>query len=90
MNTCNHCGFEWTYNPTGCPKCGEAEGSDASPCSRPFSGERRFHDKHGEVEVLRTWGERACKVRVIATGKREILFDENLHGEKAEVSHPDK
>jgi len=33
------------------------------------------------VEVLRTWGERACKVLVIATGKREILFDENLHRE---------
>ena len=46
---------------------------------RPYSGERRFHDKHGEVEILRFWGERACKVRVIATGKSEILFDENLH-----------
>lgn len=33
MKACNHCGFEWTYNPTGCPKCGEPEGSSASPCS---------------------------------------------------------
>lgn len=45
---------------------------------RPHKGERRYHDTHGEVEILRTCGYRACKVRVIATGKRIMLFDENL------------
>ena len=74
---CHHCD-----GGRSCPDYEpETEGSGASAGSRPFSGERRFHDKHGEVEVLRTWGERACKVLVIATGKREILFDENLHRE---------
>jgi len=59
----------------------DCECSGAAPCSRPFSGERRFHDKHGEVKILHTWGDRACKVLVIATGKRQILFNENLHRE---------
>lgn len=53
---------------------------------RPFAGEIRYHDKHGEVEVLRTWGPRSCKVRVAATGSREILFDENLHRPNSRVS----
>jgi hypothetical protein len=56
-----------------------ANGVACGDLVRPFSGEIRHHDKHGEVEVLRTWGPRACKVRVVATGAREILFDDNLH-----------
>lgn len=46
MKTCNHCGFKWTYNPTGCPKCGEPEGSGASSCSAFWAaGWSRLLDK---------------------------------------------
>lgn len=67
----------------------EANAVDMNRLVRPFSGEIRHHDKHGEVEVLRTWGPRACKVRVVATGAREILFDENLHRTNATGERPE-